>query len=76
MPRVPVVRLDQRLQLRETRRGVGTDLTAFALERLEGAGVSVAMVETGGDAGHAPARATYQRAGVTELPVVRYFKAL
>ena len=37
---------------------------------------SVAMVDTGGDPGHAPARRTYEKAGLTPLPVVRYFKAL
>jgi hypothetical protein len=34
------------------------------------------MVETGGDPGHAAARATYERAGFAALPVVRYFKEL
>jgi hypothetical protein len=29
------------------------------------------MVETGGDPGHAPARAVYDKAGFVQLPVVR-----
>lgn len=56
--------------------GTGSLLTGFALERFEAAGMQVAMVETGGDPGHAPARRTYERAGFTPLPVARYFQAL
>ena len=58
------------------RRGVASALTTVALEWMRDAGMSVAMVETGGDAGHAPARATYEKAGFTLLPVARYFAAL
>ena len=36
----------------------------------------VAMKDTGGDPGRAPARRTYEKAGLTPFPVVRYFKAL
>ena len=56
--------------------GIGTALTEFALDRLKDAGMSVAMVETGGDPGHAPARRTYERSGFTLLPIARYFKNL
>jgi len=35
----------------------------------------VAMIETGGDPGHAPARRVYERAGYTALPAVRFFTA-
>lgn len=58
------------------RTGVGTLLTSFALERIKAGGMTVAMVETGGDSGHAPARHTYERTGFVELPVSRYFKEL
>ena len=58
------------------RAGVGTALTDFAVERMRAAGMAVAMIETGGDDGHAPARATYERAGFRALPVVRFFKKL
>lgn len=58
------------------RRGVGTVLTGVATEWLREAGARVAMVETGGDPGHAPARRVYERADYTLLPVARYFKAL
>ena len=56
--------------------GIGTALTEFALERLKDAGMKVAMVETGGDPGHATARRTYEKAGFTLLPIARYFKNL
>jgi ribosomal protein S18 acetylase RimI-like enzyme len=56
--------------------GIGTALTEFALERLEEAGMKVAMVETGGDPGHASARRTYEKAGYVLLPIARYFKNL
>lgn len=58
------------------RDGVGTALNQFALDRIEDAGMAVAMVETGGDPGHAAARRTYEKAGFDMLPVARYFKAL
>ena len=56
--------------------GIGTALTEFALDRLKDAGMTVAMVETGGDPGHAPARHTYEKAGYHLLPIARYFKNL
>jgi ribosomal protein S18 acetylase RimI-like enzyme len=58
------------------RAGIGSALTEFALTWIKDQGAAVAMVETGGDPGHAPARATYVKAGFTALPVVRYFKKL
>jgi len=39
-------------------------------------GVTVAMVETGGDSGHAPARRAYEKSGFRLLSVARYFKKL
>jgi ribosomal protein S18 acetylase RimI-like enzyme len=56
--------------------GIGTALTEFALDRLKEAGMTVAMVETGGDPGHAAARRTYENAGCVLLPIARYFKNL
>jgi GNAT superfamily N-acetyltransferase len=58
------------------RRGIGTELTSTATDWIRGAGMLVAMVETGGDPGHAPARSTYERASYALVPVARYFKAL
>jgi ribosomal protein S18 acetylase RimI-like enzyme len=57
-------------------RGIGTALTAFSLDRMREAGMKVAMVETGGDPGHGPARRTYERAGFSLFAVARYFKTL
>jgi GNAT superfamily N-acetyltransferase len=56
--------------------GVGAQLMSFALDRLRDQGMQVAMVDTGGDPGHAPARHVYEKTGFTLLPVARYFKAL
>jgi GNAT superfamily N-acetyltransferase len=56
--------------------GIGTALTGFALDRIKDAEMTVAMVETGGDPGHAPARRVYEKAGYTLLPIARYFKNL
>jgi ribosomal protein S18 acetylase RimI-like enzyme len=58
------------------RRGIGAALTQFALDWMKDAGMSVAMVETGGDPGHAPARCTYEKLGFRLLPIARYFKKL
>lgn len=60
----------------QQRNGIGSLLTTFALDQIKNAGMTVAMVETGGDPGHAPARRTYEHAGFVELPVSRYFKKL
>ena len=56
--------------------GIGTDLNNRALENMKAAGVKMAVVETGGDDSHAPARRSYEKAGYTGLPIVRYFKDL
>jgi GNAT superfamily N-acetyltransferase len=57
-------------------RGVGTQLNLFALEWMRKQGMALAEVGTGGDPGHAPARRSYEKAGYTALPLVRYYKAL
>ena len=56
--------------------GIGTELNLVALDRMRERGVELARVETGGDASHAPARRSYEKAGYTGLPLVRYFKKL
>ncbi len=58
------------------RQGIGAALTEFALLWMKEKGMSVAMVETGGDPGQAPARCTYEKLGFKLLPVARYFKKL
>lgn len=57
-------------------RGIGSALIDFALSWMQEAGMSIAMVETGGDPGHAPARHTYEKMGFRLLPIARYFKKL
>ncbi len=57
-------------------RGVGGLLTASALDVIRQAGCRLAVVATGGDPGHAPARHVYERAGFRPLPLVRYYQAL
>jgi hypothetical protein len=37
-------------------------------------GVELVHVDTGGDASHAPARSSYEKAGYVPMPLVRYFK--
>ena len=56
--------------------GIGTALTELALDWIKDAGMEVAMVETGGDPGHAAARRTYEKAGYVQVPVARYWKKL
>ena len=56
--------------------GIGSTLIEFALSWMKDAGMSIAMVETGGDPGHAPARRTYEKLGFGLLPIARYFKKL
>jgi GNAT superfamily N-acetyltransferase len=56
--------------------GIGTELNLFALQKLKDGGMKLAVVGTGGDEGHAPARRSYEKAGYTGLPLVRYYKAL
>jgi GNAT superfamily N-acetyltransferase len=56
--------------------GIGSMLIEFALAWMKDAGMSLAMVETGSDPGHAPARHTYEKLGFRLGPVARYFKKL
>jgi GNAT superfamily N-acetyltransferase len=58
------------------RRGISSQLTEFATEHMRSRGMDIAVVETGGDPGHAPARAAYETAGFTLLPIARYFRLL
>lgn len=58
------------------RRGVGSLLTERALDEMRQRGIDLAIVATGGDPGHAPARATYDKAGFTPVPQVWYSKLI
>jgi ribosomal protein S18 acetylase RimI-like enzyme len=57
-------------------RGVGTELNTFALQKMRASGMKMAVVATGGDPSHAPARKSYEKAEYTGLPLVRYYKDL
>ena len=56
--------------------GIGTELNDFALTKMKVGGMKLAVVGTGGEPGHAPARRSYEKAGYTALPLVRYYKDL
>jgi ribosomal protein S18 acetylase RimI-like enzyme len=58
------------------RQGIASRLTEHALEEMRARGLDLAIVATGGDPGHAPARRTYERAGFTGVPQVWYAKLL
>jgi GNAT superfamily N-acetyltransferase len=58
------------------RRGLGRRLITVALDHMRARGMDSAVVETGNDPGHAPARALYASTGFTLLPVGRYFQLL
>lgn len=58
------------------KRGIAMQLNRAALDEMKAAGMKVAVVETGGEDGHAPARRVYEKVGYTGLPLVRYFKDL
>lgn len=60
----------------QQRRGVASTLIAFAFDWMREEGLEIAMVETGHDEGHAPARQAYEKVGFALWPVARYFRAL
>ena len=72
MGAVDIIAVDPAYQ----RRGIATQLMERAAEHMRERGMDIAVVETGGDPGHGPARAMYEASGYTTLPVVRYLKLL
>jgi GNAT superfamily N-acetyltransferase len=58
------------------RTGIGSALISFATTWIKEQGRAVALVGTGGDPGHAPARHAYERVGFTAFPIIKYFKKL
>jgi ribosomal protein S18 acetylase RimI-like enzyme len=58
------------------RQGIASALTEWALDEMRARGIDLAIVATGGDPGHAPARATYEKAGFTGCPQVWYARTL
>lgn len=55
---------------------IATEMNLIALQKMKAEGMKLAVVGTGGDEGHAPARRSYEKAGYTPLPLVRYYKDL
>ena len=58
------------------RKGIGRQLMQFAEQQIQASGMTMIMVETIGDSGHAPARRAYEAFGFEPWPVARYFKPL
>jgi GNAT superfamily N-acetyltransferase len=58
------------------RQGIASRLSERALDHMRACGMDIAAVGTGGDPGHAPARAAYEALGFTLLPSARYLKLL
>ena len=56
--------------------GIGTQLNTFVLQKMKANGIKLVIVSTGGDESHAPARRSYEKAGYTALPLVKYYQAL
>ncbi len=58
------------------RHGVGSSLTEHATAWLREQGMRVAVLGTGGDRGHEPARRIYERLGFGLFPSAQYFRVL
>jgi ribosomal protein S18 acetylase RimI-like enzyme len=58
------------------RHHAGTALCEHAFGAMRALGAEVAVIGTGGDPFHAPARALYERLGCTQLPVAVYYRPL
>jgi GNAT superfamily N-acetyltransferase len=57
-------------------RGIARQLMTRCAEHMRANGMDIAAVGTGGDPGHAPARALYEALDYCPLPGVRYLKLL
>jgi GNAT superfamily N-acetyltransferase len=58
------------------RAGVGTSLIHLAVAEIKTAGVGPAVIGTGGDPGHAPARALYEKLNFNAFRHVRHYRKL
>lgn len=56
--------------------GVGASLVHRAVAEIRAAGLDLAVVATGGDPGHAPARALYEKLNFKAFRQVRYYRKL
>jgi GNAT superfamily N-acetyltransferase len=69
---IDIIGMDPDFQLR----GIASQFSRHALDHMRRCGMDIAAVGTGGDPGHAPARAAYEAFGFTLLPSARYLKLL
>jgi GNAT superfamily N-acetyltransferase len=58
------------------RRGIAARLMDRSIEHMQERGMDIVAVGTGGDPGHAPARALYEERGFTLIPAARYLKLI
>ena len=58
------------------RSGISSRVTEFAADHMRSRGHGHGCGGAGGDSGHQPARAAYEAAGFTRLPIARYFRLL
>ncbi len=58
------------------RRGIAARLMDRSIEHMREQGMDIVAVGTGGDPGHAPARALYEERGFTPIPAARYLKLI
>lgn len=56
------------------RGGVASALVAHAVDAIRASGADIAVVATGGDPGHAAARALYEKFGFRPFEQVRYYR--
>lgn len=56
--------------------GVGSALVRRAVAEIKSQGVDLAVIATGGDSGHAPARALYEKLDFKPLRQARYYRKL
>jgi GNAT superfamily N-acetyltransferase len=69
---IDIIAVDPEFQ----RRGIASRLITHAIEHMRREGMDIAAVGTGGDPGHAPARAAYEAFGFTLMPGARYLKLI
>ena len=58
------------------RQGIGDSLLGHAVAELRAQGVEVVSIQTGGEEGHAPARALYEKRGFRAVPLAVYYLQL
>jgi len=57
--------------------GIGSMMYEFVIDKMREEGMNYAVVTTGGDDGHAPARRSYEKAGFEKfLPSVKYYRSI